>query len=178
MKNVLILSSSPRSAGNSARLCAAIAEGARSVGHAVETVALARLDIRPCTGCLGTLHGRPCPRGGDDVRAVAEKMLAADVIVLATPVYFYSMSGQLKTFIDRLCPWYRRLSGKTFGFVMTAADDDPACVESTLEALRGLLRCVQSPAEAFAIRGVGLTEPGDAEASPSLNAAFAAGAAL
>ncbi len=177
-KNVLILSASPRRGGNSDLLCDAVAEGARSVGHAVRKIRLADLRVRPCTGCLNTLHGRPCPLAADDVRDVARQMLAADVIVLATPVYFYSMCGQLKTFLDRQCPYYRETRGKTFGFVMTAADDDPACVDSTLEAMRGYLRCLDAPREAFVLRAVGLTETGEARGSAFWDEAVAAGKAL
>ncbi len=178
MKNVLILSSSPRKDGNSDTLCQALAEGAREAGHHVEYLFLGHHRIAPCTGCgLCSFHGKPCPIQ-DDAKAIQEKMLAADVIVMATPVYFYSLSAQMKTLIDRSCPYYERMGGKTFGFVMTSADDDPACMDRTLEAFRGYLACLDAPREAFALRAAGLTHPAEAKASPYLEQAKTLGRAL
>ncbi len=102
-KNVLILSSSPRRGGNSDRLCDRFAEGAREAGHDVEKIFLKDLRIGYCTGCGTCFEGRrPCPQH-DDAAEVLDKMVAADVIVMATPVYFYTLSAQMKTLIDRAC---------------------------------------------------------------------------
>ena len=178
MKNVLILSASPRKNGNSDTLCQALAEGAREAGHAVTLIRLADKRIGYCTGCgLCSFHGKPCPID-DDARAIQERMLGADVIVLATPVYFYAVCAQMKTLIDRSSPYYERMGGKTFGFIMTSADDDPACMDRTLEDFRGYLACLDAPTEAFALRAAGLTHPGEAKASPYLAQARALGRAL
>ncbi len=178
MKQVLILSASPRKGGNSDTLCRAVAEGARAAGHAVELIRLAEKRIGYCTGCgLCSFHGKPCPIR-DDAAEIQRKMLAADVIVMATPVYFYSICAQMKTLIDRSSPYYGRMGGKTFGFVMTSADDDPACMDRTLEDFRGYLACLDAPREAFALRAAGLTHPDEAKASPYLAQARALGAAL
>ena len=87
-KSVLILSSSPRRGGNSDRLCDRFAEGASEAGHDVEKIFLKDLRIGYCTGCGTCFEGRrPCPQH-DDAAEVLDKMVAADVIVMATPVYF------------------------------------------------------------------------------------------
>ena len=100
-KKVLILSSSPRRGGNSDTLCDEFMRGAIESGNEAEKVFLRDKTIHYCTGCSTcSLHEKPCPQK-DDAAEIIEKMVAADVIVMATPVYFYTMSAQMKTLIDR-----------------------------------------------------------------------------
>ena len=104
-KKVLILSSSPRRGGNSDTLCDEFLRGAQEAGHEVEKIFLKDKTIHYCTGCGVCNEGKPCPQK-DDAPEIVRKMVAADVIVLATPVYFYTMSAQMKTLIDRCCAGY------------------------------------------------------------------------
>ena len=114
MKNVLILSSSPRRGGNSDTLCDEFMQGAIESGHRVEKVFLRDKTIHPCTGCgVCSQYKKPCPQK-DDAAEIIGKMLAADVIVMATPVYFYTLSAQMKTLIDRCCARYLEMKGKEF----------------------------------------------------------------
>ena len=99
-KNVLIIGGSPRIGGNSDLLCDQFAKGASEAGNQVEKISLAGKKIGFCTACYTCEKTGACPQK-DDAAAIIEKMLAADVIVLATPVYFYTMSAQLKALIDR-----------------------------------------------------------------------------
>ena len=100
-KKVLILSSSPRRGGNSDRLCDRFMAGAQQAGHEVEKIFLKDRRIGYCTGCGACYGGAgPCPQK-DDAAGVIGKMVEADVIVMATPVYFYTLSAQMKTLIDR-----------------------------------------------------------------------------
>ena len=100
-KRVLILSSSPRRGGNSDRLCDEFLRGAAEAGHQVEKIFLRDCTIHYCTGCgLCSREGRPCPQQADAARII-ETMVCADVIVMASPVYLYTMSAQLQTLIDR-----------------------------------------------------------------------------
>ena len=98
----MILSSSPRRGGNSDTLCDEFLRGAQEAGHEVEKIFLKDKTIHYCTGCGVCNEGKPCPQK-DDAPEIVRKMVAADVIVLATPVYFYTMSAQMKTL--------RRISG-------------------------------------------------------------------
>lgn len=92
-KNLLIISSCPRRGGNSDLLCDAWMEGARHAGHYVEEIRLEEHTIGPCRGCGACdVPGQACPQK-DDMAALFEKKLAADAVVLATPVYFYSVCG-------------------------------------------------------------------------------------
>ena len=99
-KNVLILSTSLRVGGNSDSLAKAFAEGAKEAGHQVELVSLAKKNIGFCKGCLACQSKKKCVIL-DYANEITEKMAQADVLVFATPVYYYGMSGQMKTMLDR-----------------------------------------------------------------------------
>lgn len=132
-KNVLILSSSPRRGGNSDRLCDAFLQGCKDAGHTVEKIFLKDKHINYCTGCgICSMYGKPCPQK-DDAAEVIEKMIAADVIVMATPVYFYTMSAQMKTLIDRCCARYTEITNKNFYFIVTAAEPSIPAMERTID---------------------------------------------
>ena len=132
-KNVLILSSSPRRGGNSDRLCDAFLQGCKDAGHTVEKIFLKDKHINYCTGCgICSMYGKPCPQK-DDAAEVIEKMIAADVIVMATPVYFYTMSAQMKTLIDRCCARYTEITNKNFYFIVTAAEPSIPAMEGEKE---------------------------------------------
>ena len=121
-KKVLVLSSSPRRGGNSDRLCDRFMAGAQQAGHEVEKIFLKDRRIGYCTGCGACYGGAgPCPQK-DDAAGVIGKMVEADVIVMATPVYFYTLSAQMKTLIDRCCARYLEMKGKEFYFILTAAE--------------------------------------------------------
>ena len=174
-KNILIISSSPRRGGNSDLLCDAWMEGARKAGHHVEKIRLAEHAIGPCRGCGACDRpGQACPQN-DDMAALLQKMLAADTVVLATPVYFYSVSGQMKTFIDRTVARDRELTGKEFYFIVAAAEDDKAAMQRTIECFRGYLDCLEGAVEKGIVYGVGAWKIGDIRNSPALDEARAMG---
>ena len=154
-KKVLILSSSPRRHGNSDLLCDQFAAGAIQAGHQAEKIFLKDKTIHYCTGC-GTCFERikPCPQK-DNMAEILEKMIGADVIVMATPVYFYTMCGQMKTMIDRTCARYNEISNKDFYFIVTAADNSISAMEKTIEEFRGFTDCLDQPNEKGVIYGVG-----------------------
>lgn len=102
-KKVLILSSSPRKGGNSETLAAAFAKGAQEAGNQVELVHLREKQYGFCKGCFACLKLGHCVIKDDAVEIVSQ-MHDADVLVFATPVYYYSVSGQLKTMLDRARP--------------------------------------------------------------------------
>lgn len=175
MKNVLILSASPRKQGNSDLLCDRFAKGAAESGHAVEKVFLADRNIGYCRGCGACGSTHRCVQK-DDMAEILDKMVAADVIVLATPVYFYSMDGQMKTFIDRTVPRYTEIRDKDFYFIMTAADTEKANLERTMEAFRGFTEdCLPGAREAGIIYGVGAWQKGEIKETPSYTQAYEMG---
>lgn len=175
MKNVLIISSSPRKNGNSDILCDRFAQGATESGHSVEKVFLASKTIGYCRGCGVCNSTHKCVQK-DDMAEILDKMVSADVIVLATPVYFYTMDGQMKTFIDRTVPRYTEIKDKDFYFIMTAADGDKANLTRTLESFRGFTEdCLDKAREAGIIYGTGAWQIGEIKDTPSYDEAYEMG---
>ena len=122
-KKVLILSGSPRKGGNSDILCDEFLRGAREAGHQVEKVRPTEKKIAPCLGCYYCAsHGGECVRR-DDMADLLQQMIDADVIVLASPVYFYSINAQLKAVIDRFYANNEVLMGGTKAVLITAMAD-------------------------------------------------------
>ena len=175
MKNVLIISSSPRRHGNSDLLCDRFAKGAEESGNNVEKIFLKDKNISYCTGCgvCNTTHRCVIK---DDMAEILDKMVNADVIVLATPVYFYSMAAQMKTLIDRTVPWYTGISNKDFYFIMTAADPDKTSLERTLEGFRGFTEdCLDGAREAGIIYGTGAWQIGEIKNTDAYEQAYQMG---
>ena len=106
---ILVLQGSPNVDGSTAMLSSEFAKGAQESGHDVEIVNVAALDIAPCTGCVACGYEGPCVQH-DDVELLREKLLAADMVVFATPLYYYGMSAQLKTVVDRFCAFNSSLN--------------------------------------------------------------------
>ena len=160
-KKVLVLSSSPRRGGNSDLLCDQFTMGVQQVGHHAEKIFLKDKKINYCTGCGSCSNGgKSCPQK-DDIAEVMDKMIAADVIVMATPVYFYTMCAQMKTLIDRTCSRYTEIYNKEFYFIVTAADNNKRAMERTLEEFRGFTTCLNGAKEKGIIYGTGAWNVGD-----------------
>lgn len=156
-RQILILSGSPRRQGNTDLLCDEFMRGASETGHTVEKVSLAEKRI----GFFTTDFDRQADHQKDDVAAILDKMLRADVIVLATPVYFYSLSAQLKALFDRSVAIYRKMQNKTFYYLLAMADTDPEMFAGTLGALRGFLACYDGSVEAGYVAATGVYGKGE-----------------
>lgn len=174
-KNILILSSSPRKGGNSELLCGRFMEGARQAGHQVEMIALRDKTIQYCIGCEHCLKDPGQCVHKDDMAGILEKMLAAQVMVLATPVYFYCLSAQLKTLIDRTVARYTELKNKEFYFILTAADRDISLMRGAVESLRGFTYCLENAREKGIIYGLGAWKRGEVSGLPAMQEAMAMG---
>ena len=128
-KRILILKASPRRRGNSTILADQVAAGAQAAGGVVESFVLHDMNIRPCDGCDGCKNNDngQCVIG-DDMDILYPRLRQADAIVVASPIYWFTVSAQAKLCIDR---WYAletsqgsALQGKKFGVVLTYGDDD------------------------------------------------------
>lgn len=173
-KQVLILSASPRKGGNSDLLCDEFKRGSAESGHQVEKIFLGDREINYCTGCGTCFDTGKCVQE-DDMAEVLDKMIAADVIVMATPVYFYTMNGQMKTLIDRTCPRYAEISNKEMYFIMAAATSSKQSLERTLEGFRGFTSCLTGPQEKGVIYGTGAWKKGDIKGSKAMIQAYEMG---
>lgn len=176
-KKVLILSSSPRRGGNSDTLCDEFMRGATETGNEAEKIFLRDKTIRYCTGCSTcSQSGKPCPQK-DDAAEIISKMLAADVIVLATPVYFYAMSAQLKTMIDRCCGLYTEMKNKEFYFLAAAAEGEEGMqyLEHVFDNLMGFLDCLEGPVLRGKVLATGVWHVGQIKGNPALEEAYKMG---
>ena len=178
MKKVLILEGSPRLKGNSCILSDEFARGAEDAGYSVEKIAVARKKVAGCLGCNACYrNGGVCVQK-DDMLEIREQMLEADVIVLASPIYFYSMTAQLKAVIDRTYAFFSQLAGKTFYFIISCAATDAAFTETMQAALRGFTCCVPDSVEGGVILGTGTNDAGDVRNSPAMEQAYQMGRGL
>ena len=177
-KKVLIISSSPRKGGNSDLLCDQFTSGAQETGHQVEKINLKDKKINYCTGCGTCFNGdKACPQK-DDMSEILGKMITADAVVMATPVYFYTMCGQMKTLIDRTCARYTEITEKDFYFIMTAADGNRRSMERTMEEFRGFTSCLEGAKEKGVVYGNGVWGKGEVIDKPLMKEAFQMGLAI
>lgn len=175
MKNILIISSSFRKNGNSEMLVREFEKGAKEMGNVVEVVFLRELNIDFCHGCLACQKSGKCVIK-DDAKALAEKMKNTDVLVFATPVYYYSVSGQLKTMLDRMNPIY----GSDYKFtdvylLAAAAEDEESAVEGTVTAVQGWIDCFERAKLKSVIFAGGVNNVGDIAGHTALTMAYEAG---
>ena len=108
---IIVLEGSPNQHGSSNMLADNFIRGAEEAGHTVKVIDAAHADIHPCIGCIHCGYEGPCVQK-DDVEAIREKILDADMLVFATPLYYYGMSAQLKTMIDRFCAFNSSIQRK------------------------------------------------------------------
>lgn len=175
MKKVLILSGSPRKGGNSDTLCDAFLKGVQAAGHAVEKIRLSEQKINYCLGCGVCNRTHQCIQK-DDMKDILDKIVEADVIVMATPVYFYTMDGQMKTLIDRTVPRYEEIAGKDFYFIVAAADKNKAMMQKTIDGFRAYTQdCLPDAHEKGIVYGLGAWQMGDIQGSPALQIAYEMG---
>ncbi len=174
-KKVLILSSSPRKGGNSETLAAAFAKGAHEAGNQVETVYLREKRIGFCKGCFACLKLGHCVIQ-DDAVEIAAKMHDADVLVFVTPVYYYSVSGQLKTVLDRANPLFGTDYAFTKAYLLaTAAEDGPETVEGTVKAVQGWVDCFERCELVETVFAGGVNDIGEIAGRPALEQAYQLG---
>lgn len=121
MKKIVILSSSPRKMGNSDILCQQFKKGAEEAGNSVEQINLYDKNIGFCRACYACFKTGRCVLQ-DDMSEILEKTQSADVIVVATPTYFLTMNGMLKTTIDRFLPKWQDLGGHDVYLIITGHD--------------------------------------------------------
>lgn len=176
MKKVLILSGSPRLRGNSSILCDEFAKGAAEAGHTVEKINVVQKKVNGCLGCNACIrNGGSCVQK-DDMEEIREKMLAADVIVLASPIYYYSICSQLKAVLDRCYAFgHDLLKGKTFYYMITCAAPTENYAETMIAALRGFVCCAPESVEGGMVIGYNTSDPGSVRNTPAMRQAFELG---
>lgn len=168
MKKIVVISSSPRKNGNSETLALELARGAEEAGGEVTFLRVADLKLNFCTGCMACQKLNRCVLK-DGATDVMETVRAADTVVFASPVYYYAVSGQLKTFLDRMNPIYT--AGHHFtevALISTAAEDDRAAMEGSIKDIQGWVDCFDGVSFEKVLCGTGLEGAGDVRNRPAL----------
>ena len=109
--NIVILMGSPNRKGSTAILVEHFVSGAEKAGHSCEVVDVCHADIRPCMGCVRCGYEGSCVQK-DDMADIRAKLLNCGMVVFATPLYYYGMSAQLKTVVDRFCAFNSSLNSR------------------------------------------------------------------
>ena len=174
-KTILILSGSPRKGGNSDLLCDEFMRGALESGNQVEKIRVAEKKIGYCSACYYCQKSGGVCAKKDDMTELLQKIIDADVIVLASPVYFYSIDAQLKTVIDRTVARWTEVKNKEFYYIVTCADEERASQERTIECFRGYADCVEGAVEKGIVCGTGVYKPGEIKNSPVFAEAYRMG---
>ena len=177
-KKVLILSTSPRINSNSEALAEAFARGANETGNDVEIIRMREKNIRFCLGCFACQKTGKCVIK-DDMAAIVPKMEQADVLVFATPIYYYEMSGQMKTLLDRANPLFiADYRFRDIYFLSSAAEAEDYVPQRAQSGLEGWIECFEKAQFAGTVFGGGVTEAGEIQGSPALDKAYEMGRAV
>ena len=131
---IVVLQGSPNKKGSTFILADCFRQGAEAAGHTVEMIDVAHAKIHPCIGCIHCGYEGPCVQK-DDVEPIRKKILGADMLVFATPLYYYGMSAQLKILIDRFCAFNSSIQRKGMkSALLTVAWNSDSWTFEALEA--------------------------------------------
>ena len=171
-KQILVISTSPRKGGNSDTLADAFVQGAREAGHRAEKVSLCDKTIGFCKGCLTCVKTQRCVIR-DDADTIARQMLTADVLVFATPIYYYGMCGQMKTLLDRANPLYSaEYRFRDVYLLAAAAEEDEHTVDGAVTGLQGWIDCFDKARLAGSVFAGGVTSVGEIQGHAVLKQAY------
>ena len=174
-KKVLIIETSLRSGSNSDILAESFAKGAKDAGNDVEVVSLKGKKINFCSGCFACQKIGKCIID-DDANDITEKILEAEVIVWATPIYYYEMSGQMKTMIDRANSLYPRdYRFREVYLLTTAAEDETYTDEKAVSGVMGWVDCFEKAEFKGKIFAGGVNEREEIKGSNALEEAYSMG---
>ncbi|MBQ0114029.1 MAG: flavodoxin family protein [Bacteroidales bacterium] len=175
MKKVVVISTSLRARSNSDMLADKFIEGAKAAGNDIEKITLKDKDIRFCRGCFACAELKKCVIN-DDVNAIMEKVLNADVVVWATPIYYYEMSGQMKTLIDRMNAMYSMdYKFRDIYLLSTAAENEDFVPKRAEAGLTGWIDCYPKSSLVGSLFCGGVNEAGEIEGNSKLQEAYRMG---
>lgn len=171
-KKVVVLSTSLRTNSNSELLAKSFVDGAKDSGNEVKYISLKNKDIRFCIGCLACQKTGHCVIK-DDVADIMNSVLEADVVVWSTPIYYYEMSGQMKTLIDRLNPMYSKdYKFRDVYLLATAAEEGDEVFEKVITGLNGWIDCFEKTTIKGTILAGGVSDSGAISGNDKLKEAY------
>lgn len=175
---IVVLQGSPNINGSTAILADEFARGARQAGHSVERFDVDKMDIAPCTGCVRCGYEGPCIQH-DDMDAIRSALLAANMMVFATPLYYYGMSAQLKIVVDRFCSANASITGRRLksALLTVAWNADDWTFEALVAHYKTLVRYLHLQ-DCGMVLGYGCGTPGMTRRTKSPQAAYDLGASL
>ena len=175
MKKIIVISTSLRHGSNSDMLAEKFLEGALSAGNSVEKISLVGKNIQFCKGCMACQGLGRCAIK-DDVNDIMAKVLRADVVVWATPIYYYEMSGQMKTLIDRMNAMYPKdYRFRDIYLLTTAAEAEEETPQRAEIGLTGWIDCYGKSSLKGHLFCGGVTDARDIEGNASLMQAYEMG---
>ncbi|MDY5010332.1 MAG: flavodoxin family protein [Sodaliphilus sp.] len=175
MKKVIVISTSLRVGSNSGMLADKFIEGAQAAGNEVEKITLSGKSISFCKGCLACQKLGKCVID-DDANAIMQKVLEADVVCWATPIYYYEMSGQMKVLIDRMNAMYSLdYKFRDVYMLTTAAEDEPEVPKRAEAGLTGWIDCYPKSRLAGTLFCGGVDAPRTIRGSVKLQEAYQLG---
>ena len=174
-KHVLVISTSPRKGGNSDTLADQFVRGVQEVGNQAEKVTLYDKTIGFCKGCLACQTTQRCVIH-DDAETIAQKMLTADVIAFATPIYYYGMCGQMKTMLDRANPLFPAdYQFRDIYLLAPAAEEEEHTVDGAVTGLQGWIDCFEKARLVGIVFAGDVTTVGEIQNHPALKQAYELG---
>ena len=171
-KKVVVLSTSLRTNSNSELLAKSFVDGAKDSGNEVKYISLKNKDIRFCIGCLACQKTGHCVIK-DDVADIMNSVLEADVVVWSTPIYYFEMSGQMKTLIDRLNPMYSKdYKFRDVYLLATAAEEGDEVFEKVITGLNGWIDCFEKTSIKGTVLAGGVSDSGAISGNDKLKEAY------
>ena len=178
MKKVVVISTSLRPGSNSHAMAERFAEGAKAAGHSVELITLRGKEIKFCIGCLSCQKTGACVFN-DDVPPIMDSWLNADVVCWATPLYYYEMSGQMKTLIDRMNEMYPKdYRFRDVYLLTTATENEDFTPKGAEHGLLGWIDCFEKATLKGHLFCGGVNDPREIESNTKLQEAFELGKAI
>lgn len=178
MKKVIVISTSLRHGSNSDMLAEKFAEGAKAAGNNVEKISLVGKNIQFCKGCMACQKLGRCVIK-DDVNDIMQKVLNAEVICWTTPIYYYEMSGQMKTLIDRMNAMYEQdYQFRDVYLLTTAAEDEAETPKRAEMGLTGWIDCYPKSRLAGMLFCGGVNEAREIEGNAKLLEAYEIGKSI
>ena len=175
MKKVIVISTSLRTGSNSDTLADMFIKGASDAGHNVEKISLAGKTIAFCKGCLACQKLGKCVID-DDANTIMQKVLEADIVCWATPIYYYEMSGQMKVLIDRMNAIFSLdYKFRDVYMLSTAAEDEPEVPKRAEAGLTGWIDCYPESHLAGTLFCGGVVAPRTIEGNKKLQEAYELG---